>query len=77
MRPFQNLKFRFPQFAWGVLIYMLFVILWGAVVRASGSGDGCGKHWPVCGDNLIPAFARIATLIEYSHRVSTGLDAAR
>ena len=66
-------KIRFSQFAWGVLVYMLFVILWGAVVRASGSGDGCGKHWPICGDNLVPVFARLATVIEYSHRVSTGL----
>jgi heme A synthase len=73
MRPFSFSKIRFPQFAWGVLIYMLGVILWGAVVRASGSGDGCGKHWPICGDHLVPVFARLATVIEYSHRVSTGL----
>ena len=73
MRPISFFKVRFPQFAWGVLVYMLFVILWGAVVRASGSGDGCGKHWPICGDNLVPVFARLATVIEYSHRVSTGL----
>jgi len=68
-----HIPFRFAQFAWGVLVYMLFVILWGAVVRASGSGDGCGKHWPFCGDHLVPAFQRLATLVEYSHRVSTGL----
>lgn len=68
-----RVPFRFPQYAWGVLIYMLFVILWGAVVRATDSGDGCGKHWPLCGDHLIPAFQRLATIVEYSHRVSTGL----
>ncbi len=66
-------RIRFPQYAWGVLVYMLFVVVWGAVVRASGSGDGCGKHWPFCGGHLIPAFQRLATLVEFSHRVSTGL----
>ncbi len=64
---------RFTQYAWGVLVYNLFVVLWGAVVRASGSGDGCGKHWPLCGGNLIPVFQRVATLIEYSHRLSSGM----
>ena len=63
----------YTRYAWGVLIYMLFVVVWGAVVRASGSGDGCGKHWPLCGGQLVPTFERIATLIEYSHRLSTGL----
>lgn len=66
-------KIRFPQYAWGVLVYMLFVVVWGAVVRASGSGDGCGKHWPFCGGQLIPVFQRLATLVEFSHRISTGL----
>ena len=64
---------RFTQYAWGVLVYNLFVVLWGAVVRASGSGDGCGKHWPLCGGNLAPVFQRVATMIEYSHRLSSGL----
>ena len=73
MRSSPVVKFRFPQYAWGVLVYMLFVVVWGAVVRASGSGDGCGKHWPFCGGHLIPAFQRLATLVEFSHRVSTGL----
>ncbi len=66
-------KTTYTRYAWGVLIYMLFVVVWGAVVRASGSGDGCGKHWPLCGGQLIPTFQRIATLIEFSHRMSTGL----
>ena len=73
MSGIQLSKTRFPQYAWGVLAYMLFVVVWGAVVRASGSGDGCGKHWPFCGGQLIPAFQRLATLIEFSHRASTGL----
>lgn len=60
--------------AWKVLlIYTFFVIVWGAFVRASGSGDGCGAHWPSChGDYLLEA-ASTKTLIEYTHRASSGL----
>ena len=39
---------RFAKYAWGVLAYNLVVILWGAFVRATGSGAGCGSHWPLC-----------------------------
>lgn len=63
---------RFHQYAWGVLSYALAVILWGSFVRASGSGDGCGRSWPHCdGVGLFPD--RIETIIEFSHRVSSGL----
>jgi len=61
--------------SWKVLlIYTFFVILWGAFVRASGSGDGCGAHWPTChGDVLINSSYGINTLIEYFHRGTSGL----
>ena len=61
------------QFAWGVLAYNLAVILWGAYVRASGSGAGCGAHWPLCNGAVIPPSPTVATLIEYSHRLTSGL----
>ena len=61
------------RFAWGVLAYNLAVILWGAYVRASGSGAGCGSHWPLCNGEIIPRTPSVATLIEYSHRVTSGL----
>ncbi len=64
---------RFAIFAWLALAYDVGVILWGAVVRATGSGAGCGDHWPLCGGQLIPHVAQVATLIEFSHRVSSGL----
>jgi len=64
---------RFATFAWGVLAYNLAVILWGAYVRASGSGAGCGSHWPLCGGEVVPRAPRIETLIEFSHRLSSGL----
>lgn len=56
-----------------LLIYTFFVIVWGAFVRASGSGDGCGAHWPSCeGDFLLQA-PDAKKFIEYMHRASSGL----
>lgn len=53
-------------------IYTLLVILWGAWVRISHSGDGCGDHWPLCGGQLIPEFNHSKTWIEYAHRLMSG-----
>ncbi len=61
------------RFAWGVLAYNLLVIAWGAYVRASGSGAGCGRHWPLCNGELVPRAESAKTLVEASHRVSAGL----
>jgi protoheme IX farnesyltransferase len=66
-------RLRFHQYAWGLLGYNLVVILGGAYVRASISGDGCGQHWPTCGGQLIPELTRIERVIEFGHRLSTGL----
>ncbi|HEX9617858.1 MAG TPA: COX15/CtaA family protein [Anaerolineales bacterium] len=63
---------RFAKFAWGVLVYNLAVIAWGAFVRASGSGAGCGSHWPSCGGEIIPRAAPVETLIEFTHRMMSG-----
>jgi len=65
---------RFAKFAWAVLAYNLLVILWGATVRATGSGAGCGGHWPLCNGQVIPVAPQVATLIEFTHRVSSGLS---
>jgi heme A synthase len=64
----------FTPFAWGVLAYNVGVILWGAYVRATGSGAGCGSHWPLCNGEVIPQTDQVKTLIEYSHRVSSGIS---
>ena len=64
---------RLARFAWSVLAYNLAVILWGAYVRASGSGAGCGAHWPLCNGEVIPRAPSVATLVEYSHRLTSGL----
>lgn len=64
---------RFATLAWGILAYNLLVILWGAVVRATGSGAGCGSHWPLCQGEFVPRSPQVETLIEFSHRISSGL----
>jgi heme a synthase len=61
------------RFTWGVLAYNVAVILWGAYVRASGSGAGCGNHWPLCNGVVVPRAAQTATIIEFTHRVTSGL----
>ena len=61
---------RLTRFAWLVLAYNLLVILWGAVVRATGSGAGCGSHWPLCNGEVVPRSPSVATLIEITHRVT-------
>ncbi len=63
----------FSRYAWFVLGFNLLVILWGALVRASKSGEGCGDHWPLCNGTVIPHAAQIATVIEFTHRATTGL----
>src|SRR5271156_1378727 len=67
------MKTRFPFYASSVLVFHLAVVLWGAFVRASGSGAGCGEHWPLCNGQVIPHAAINATLIEFAHRVTSAL----
>lgn len=62
------------RFAWGVLAYFIAVILWGGVVRATGSGAGCGDHWPLCNGTMIQHSARADTVIEFTHRLTSGLS---
>jgi heme A synthase len=64
----------FAPFAWGVLWYNIAVILWGAFVRASGSGAGCGNHWPLCDGSVTLVSANLHKVIEYTHRAMTGID---
>ncbi len=75
--PFVRLP-ALARFAWGVLGFNLLVILWGAFVRASRSGDGCGGHWPFCNGQVVPTVAvsgasKFQTIVEFSHRFSSGL----
>ena len=65
------LNTRFRAFAWATLAVTLAVILWGAYVRASGSGAGCGSHWPTCNGDILPRPKTIQTIVELAHRVTS------
>ena len=64
---------RSYYFAWLLVIYTVVVVAWGAWVRISGSGAGCGEDWPLCNGQAVPLNAPIKTWIEISHRYSTAL----
>lgn len=64
----------FRRFALFALGWTLLVIVWGAFVRATGSGAGCGNHWPICNGELIPRPQRVQTVIEFVHRLTSGVD---
>ncbi len=62
------------RFAWGVLVYFIAVILWGTLVRATGSGAGCGAHWPLCNGTVLQHSPRVDTMIEFTHRITSGIS---
>lgn len=64
---------RFAFAAWLFFGYLLAVILFGAWVRISHSGDGCGSHWPTCHGEVVPTDPSTATVIEFTHRLTSGL----
>lgn len=63
----------FTRYAWAFLAYLLLVILFGAWVRITHSGAGCGSHWPTCHGQIVPLEPSLETMIEYSHRLTSGL----
>jgi len=62
----------FLRYAWATLAVTVVVIVWGAVVRATGSGAGCGSHWPLCNGAVMPLDPTSDTIIEFVHRVTSG-----
>jgi len=66
----------FAIYTWTLLVYTIVVILWGALVRASGSGAGCGNHWPLCNGVVVPLAPRVATIIEFTHRMMSAFSVA-
>lgn len=66
-------KTNFRRYAWALVAYTIAVILWGAVVRATGSGAGCGSHWPLCNGEVVPSLERLDTMIELVHRITSAL----
>lgn len=64
---------RYTTGLWLFLGYTVAVVLWGALVRATLSGDGCGAHWPLCNGEVLPVAPTRKTIIELTHRVTSGL----
>jgi cytochrome c oxidase assembly protein subunit 15 len=64
---------RLSRFAWVVLAWNVVVILWGAFVRATGSGAGCGAHWPLCNGEVVPRAPAVDTMVEFTHRATSGI----
>ena len=61
------------RFAWATLCCNVVVVLWGAYVRATGSGAGCGNKWPICNGEVLGPTARVQTIIEFTHRITSGI----
>ena len=64
---------RFSILAWSAAVCTYLLIVLGAVVRITGSGMGCGDHWPLCNGHLFPPLNDIGTVIEWSHRLLASL----
>lgn len=64
---------RFRNFGCAFIGYTLVVIVWGAYVRATGSGAGCGSHWPLCNGEVLPRTEQLETLVEFTHRLTSGI----
>jgi cytochrome c oxidase assembly protein subunit 15 len=55
------------------MIGMFIVLMMGSTVTNTGSGEGCGRSWPLCQGEFIPAYA-VETAIEFSHRIVTAIE---
>ncbi|MEZ5345592.1 MAG: COX15/CtaA family protein [Pyrinomonadaceae bacterium] len=65
---------KFAKYAWFTLAYNMIVVIWGVFLRASKSGDGCGQYWLTCHGEVVPSAPELKTVIEFSHRIMSGID---
>jgi len=70
------MRARYTLLAWTAAAATYVLIVLGAVVRITGSGMGCGDHWPLCNGHLLPPLHDIGTMIEWSHRLVAALVSA-
>src|SRR3989475_5519271 len=66
---------RFTRLAWTAATFTYLLIILGAIVRITGSGLGCGEHWPLCNGKLLPPLD-LPTMIEYGHRLAAATVSA-
>ncbi|HEX7117739.1 MAG TPA: COX15/CtaA family protein [Longimicrobiales bacterium] len=59
---------RFARLTAFAAVYCYLLVVFGGIVRITGSGLGCGDDWPLCNGRLIPP-ADLATWIEWTHRL--------
>ncbi|MDQ0206482.1 COX15/CtaA family protein [Alkalicoccobacillus murimartini] len=64
---------RFKFFGVITALFVLLVLIQGALVSKTGSGEGCGDTWPLCFGEVVPLNPTMETIIEYSHRIVSGL----
>lgn len=69
------MKLTVSRLATPTFYLTVFVIIWGAIVRITHSGAGCGRHWPLCDGQIIPLDPSLAMLIEFTHRLTSGASA--
>lgn len=62
------------RYAVATVVYNLAVIVWGAFVRATGSGAGCGDHWPLCNGEALPRPRSLEMVVEFTHRITSGVS---
>jgi len=65
---------RVARFAWSALYWNMAVVLWGAYVRATGSGAGCGNRWPLCDGDVVGANAKAQAIVEFTHRITSAIS---
>lgn len=64
---------NYRRLAWLALALNVLVVIGGAIVKSTGSGAGCGEHWPICNGQVIPRPQQVETVIEFTHRATSGL----
>ncbi|GAB4509216.1 MAG: COX15/CtaA family protein [Anaerolineae bacterium] len=59
----------FPNLALTTVLLTIGLIIFGAVVRVTDSGLGCGNEWPLCDGRIVPPLDNLTAWIEWSHRL--------
>lgn len=57
------------RFSYAALLVAFTHLVFGGIVRISGSGMGCGDHWPLCYGHLFPPMDRPDLVVEWTHRL--------